>query len=409
MTLTQRYLTLLALRWFPTGLIIPVVALLPLERGLTLGELGTAMAAQGVAVLILEIPSGALADTWGRRPVYLTSAAVAVAAYALTLGAQSAAAFGVAWAVTGVFRALDSGALESWFVDAEHARGAAHAVPSGLAAAGGVISASIAAGALASAGLLAWSPWSDSTTLAAPYVLAITVVLLQLLTAALIMNAAPPHPRSGFVAGHWAQTLRDGVRLVTGPGLRALAAAMVLIAVGVAALELFMPVRLADLTGNNTKAAAQMGVVSAVAWGLAAVGSAITSRVLRRSDPQWTAVILIVGQAVGLVVMAAASVPGVLVLGFWFGYLVHSAYGATYNSLVHARVDGASRTTALSITSMAFLGSASAAGAVLGILAEHSSASWSLLVGALALLLAAVVIGSATRGSPGPAGDGFPG
>lgn len=62
MTLTQRFLILLALRWIPTGLIIPVVALLPLERGLGLGELGTAMAAQGVAVLLLEIPSGALAD-----------------------------------------------------------------------------------------------------------------------------------------------------------------------------------------------------------------------------------------------------------------------------------------------------------------------------------------------------------
>ena len=80
MTLTHRYLTLLALRWFATGLIIPVAALLPLERGLTLAELGVAMAAQGVVVLLLEVPSGALTDAWGRRPVLLASVAAAARA-----------------------------------------------------------------------------------------------------------------------------------------------------------------------------------------------------------------------------------------------------------------------------------------------------------------------------------------
>ena len=116
------------------------------------------MAAQGVVVIILEVPSGALTDAWGRRPVFLASAVVAIIAYCVTFVAQSWSVFALAWAISGVFRALDSGPLEAWFVDAEHARGAADEVPRGLAAAGGVISAAIAAGALTTAGPAAGAP-----------------------------------------------------------------------------------------------------------------------------------------------------------------------------------------------------------------------------------------------------------
>lgn len=401
MSLKQRYLLLLALRWFPTGMLLPVAALLPFERGLTLGEIGTAMAAQGVMVLLLEIPSGALSDSWGRRPVFIASAVVAVIAYALTLAAASFLAFALAWAVTGVFRALNSGALESWFVDAENARGAAHEVPSGLAAAGGVISTAIGLGSLAAAGLLVWSPWSTATTLAAPYGAAMGLVLVQLVVAIAIMNDTPPHPSATSPAARWARTVREGVHVATGPAVRGLVAAMLLIAVGVAALGFFMPIRLAELSGDNTRAAAQMGVVAAMAWGFAAIGAAITSRVLRRRASRWVAVVLVVAQAVALGLMAIAAAPTALIAGFWLGYLVHTAYSATYNSLIHARVDDAHRTTALSIASMAFLGSASAAGALLGVLAEHTSSSTSLVVGAVALVLAAAIIAVATRSRPG--------
>jgi MFS family permease len=395
MSLRARYLTLLALRWLPTGLIIPVVTLLPLERGLTLAELGVAVAAQGVVVLLLEVPSGALTDAWGRRPVFLASAVVAAVAYTLTLTAHSVWAFALASAVTGVFRALDSGPLEAWFVDAENARGAAHEVPSGLAAAGSVISGGIATGSLLTAGLLAVSPWSTAATLAVPYVLAIAVVAVQGVTAAALMGAAPP--RDGSTGAAWATALHGGVGLASRAGLRGLVLAMCFAAVGVAALETFMPVRLADLTGDRAEAAATMGVVAAVAWGLAALGSALVSRILRRCAPRPVAITLVAIEGLGLLAMALAAGPSLLVAGFWLGYLVHTGFGSTYNALVHARVDDAHRGTALSLASMAFLGSASAAGVALGFLAESQSPSTSLVVGAAAMAVAAAVLAVATR------------
>lgn len=395
MTLTHRYLTLLALRWFATGLIIPVATLLPLERGLTLAELGVAMAAQGVVVLLLEVPSGALTDAWGRRPVLLASVVTAIVAYALVLVADSVATFALAWAVTGAFRALDSGPLEAWFVDAEHARGAAHEVPSGLARSGSVVSAGIATGSLATAALLATSPWSSDATLALPYGLAIVVVAGQGLAAALMMDPAPS--RTDSTGSAWAAALRGGVTTIVRPGLRGLAAAMMVVAFGVVALETFMPVRLAELRGDRAEAAAQLGVVTAVAWGLASIGAAVVSRVLRHRPPREVAVTLITVEGLGLLAMSLAAGPTLLVAGFWLGYLVHTGFGSTYNSLVHARVDDAHRGTALSITSMAFLGSASAAAVLLGLLAENTSPSAGLLVGAGAMAAAAGMIAIATR------------
>lgn len=395
----RRFLLLVALRWLPTGLLIPVSLLLPLQRGLTVTEIGAALAAQGIVVLLLEVPTGALTDAWGRRPVFVASGAAAISAYALTMVAQDLPGFVLAWAISGVFRALDSGPLEAWFVDAENARGAAAEVPSGLAAAGGVISAAIATGSVATAGFLWVSPWSASASLALPYSVAMVVVAAQIGSALWLMETAPRS--SAPTTAGWRSALASGVRVALGPSLRMLVVAMVLIGVGVATLEMLMPVRLDEFSADTSAAGTVMGVVTAVAWGLAALGAAVASRVLRTVAPGLLAPGLLAVQAVGLVVMAVAVGPVALIAGFWLGYLVHSAFAASYNAIVHARVDDARRGTALSVTSMAFLGSAVFGGVLIGAVADRASTAIALAVGAgfLAVAAALVAVGARTRPS----------
>ncbi|WP_313405655.1 MFS transporter [Aeromicrobium sp.] len=395
MSLRRRFLSLLALRWFATGLLMPVSLLLPLERGLTIAEVGLAMAAQGVLVILLEVPSGALADAWGRRPVFIASGLVAVAAYAATFVAQSVAAFALAWAISGVFRALDSGPLEAWFVDAERARDAADEVPRGLAAAGGVISVAIAAGSLVSAGLLRVLPGPVEDALAVPYLVAIGVVLVQVGCSWRFMDATAASARPTSAA--WRGALASGVRVAFGPRLRLLSSAMALVGVAVAALEMFIPVRLAEFTPDASDAAAVLGVVSSAAWGVAALGALVTTRALRRLSPALLTPALFAVEALGLVAMAAATGVGILVAGYWLCYLVHTSSGATFNALVHERVDDAQRATALSVNSMAFLGTAAAGGVALGALADASSASAALVVGSAFMGVAALLVVAAVR------------
>ena len=72
----RRYLALIALRWLPTGLLIPVTTLLALSRGLSLTEIGLVFSIQGLVVLALELPTGGLSDALGRRPVLILASLV---------------------------------------------------------------------------------------------------------------------------------------------------------------------------------------------------------------------------------------------------------------------------------------------------------------------------------------------
>src|SRR5690348_6580920 len=96
-----RYLVLLGMRWFPVGLVIPVLMLLPLERGLTIAQVGAVAAIQGVTVLLLELPTGGLSDALGRRPVLLAAGVINLASLGLWLVADSVAVFAVVYLLQG--------------------------------------------------------------------------------------------------------------------------------------------------------------------------------------------------------------------------------------------------------------------------------------------------------------------
>ena len=66
---TRRLVGLTALRWLPVGLTTPVMVLLASSRGLSPVEIGLAFTAHGVVIVLLELPTGGLADSLGRRPI----------------------------------------------------------------------------------------------------------------------------------------------------------------------------------------------------------------------------------------------------------------------------------------------------------------------------------------------------
>ena len=79
----RRFVVLTALRWLPTGLLIPVLVVFEQSRGLTLAQVGLVSATAGVVVLLLELPTGGLADALGRRPVLVAATALDLASLGL--------------------------------------------------------------------------------------------------------------------------------------------------------------------------------------------------------------------------------------------------------------------------------------------------------------------------------------
>ncbi len=396
MSLRSTFWLLTGLRWLPAGLVIPVFALLPLDRGLTIAELGAAAATQGIVVLCLELPTGGLADSLGRKPVLLASAVMALAAYVTFALAQTPLAFALASGLSGVYRALDSGPLNAWYVDAvtNEVPGPDRAtvVARGLSGAGTVVGFSIAGGAVASGLLVAWAPFGREDSLVAPYVVAAALVLVQITATTVFMT----EDRRGGRSGVWRSVRATPVVIGAGIGLlrrsralRALVAVELFWGFGMIAFEVFTPIRLSELLADRDVAATVMGPVTAGGWGIAAIGAAAVPLLLRRWTLTSISVTLRLVQGATVVGMGLAWGPIGLVVGYLATYAVHSAAGAAYETLLHEQVDNEHRATVLSLASMAMQPAGSIGAVVLGMIATGASTGTAIVVGGAVLALAA--------------------
>lgn len=396
MSLQTRFLILAALRWLPTGLIIPVLALLPLDRGLSVAQIGLALAVQGVVVLCLELPTGALCDAWGRRPIMMLAGGVALVANLLFAVAQTMTGFVLAVAVMGVYRTLDSGPLKAWFVDAVHESTAAKdrsaVIARGLSRYATVVGLSIAGGALLAAGIVAWGAHVQVDSLAWPYWLAAALSAVQVLTVRMLMDERMPTPAPGFLAAARVAPalVVDGARLAARSRvLQALLVIELLWGFGMITFETLMPIRLAELIGDRADAAAAMGPITAAAWGISALGAAAVPMLLRRCSLVQAAVTLKLLQSAAVVSMGLAWGPTGLVLGLFATYALHSAAGAIHETLLHDQVDNEHRATVLSLASMVMQPGGSLGSVTLGAMATGTSTGQAIVVGGCVLALGA--------------------
>ncbi|BCJ55723.1 MFS transporter [Actinoplanes sp. NBRC 14428] len=400
----RRFLILLALRWLPVGLMIPVIVLLPLERGLTLAQYGSAAALQGLAVLLLELPTGGLSDAMGRRPVLLLAGFVDIASLCLLTFADSVPLFLAFYLLQGVYRALDSGPLEAWYVD--HALAAdEHAdIEAGLSRSGVVVGVAIAAGALITGGLVALGPYGPVTALSSPVYVALFLQAVSLVAVATLMTEARTH--RGF--GALAASVRGVPAAIGGAfGLvRRSRVVLALIAVevfwgfGMVAFESLTPVRLADVLGDANRASALMGPVGSVAWLASAAGAAVIPVLARRIGAPWTGFTLRIVQGVTVAGMALFAGPVGVIAAFLLCYAVHGAANPVHSGLLHRQVEGPYRASLVSLNSMVGQPAGSLGLVVLTAIAASASLVVSLLVAAAVLALAAPLYLVARRSAP---------
>src|SRR4030095_1249608 len=98
-----------------------------LDAGLSNVEAFAANAFFTVGQVIFEVPTGVVADTWGRRASYLLGAATLFLSTLLYLAMWKRRAPFIGWAVASILLGLGftffSGATEAWLVDALKATG----------------------------------------------------------------------------------------------------------------------------------------------------------------------------------------------------------------------------------------------------------------------------------------------
>jgi MFS family permease len=106
-------------------LLYPLYALLFTDAGLTAGQVSALFVLWSATGIVLEVPSGALADAVSRRALLVVAPLVGAVGYALWVTAPSFWAFAAGFVLWGVRGALVSGSLEALVYTELDARGAA--------------------------------------------------------------------------------------------------------------------------------------------------------------------------------------------------------------------------------------------------------------------------------------------
>lgn len=108
---------LLILCWFANALPLALLILLLQSRGLNLLQASLLFGINALTIVLLEVPTGSLADIVGRKRVTIWAVLLMIVGFDLFLTAFSFPLLLLGGVIYGASRALTSGVLDAWFVD----------------------------------------------------------------------------------------------------------------------------------------------------------------------------------------------------------------------------------------------------------------------------------------------------
>jgi MFS family permease len=394
---------------------MPVLVLHMTGRGLDLGLIGLAFTVRALLVVILELPTGGLADAIGRRPVALASQLFTLASFLLLLfvtGPLTALAYAV---LQGIGSALHSGALDAWYVDELHERDPdvllqPHLAVVDVAQAGGMLIGSAVGGLLPSltAGLdLPWPLAGFGISLFVGVALRAVVWVLTLFimkeprrsVADRGSNAgASDGPTAGSrarLAGFGAvpEILADALRLTrSSPRILWLMVAAGAGGLAMVSLETFWQPIAATVFGS-TAADSRPFAVLGTTTGVAVLCGSLAVMRWGQGFPGGSAALagfsMLVRGGAMLLFATTASATG-LGFGLAIAYFALATNNVPHDTLLHKAVPSARRSSMLSVHSLVFyLGIALASGP-LGWLAAQLDPRVALMVAGLVTILACV-------------------
>jgi MFS family permease len=352
----RTYAVLTLLSTLASSLIWGINTLFLLDAGLSIGAAFIANAFYTVGQVVFEVPTGVVADTWGRKTSYLLGAATLMVSTLLYLVMWWVAAPLWGWMIASIVLGLGftffSGAVEAWLVDALAANGFDGDLDPVLAR------GQVTAGAAMLGGSVAGGYLAQLTNLGVPYLVRAGLLAITLGVAAWSMRD------EGFVPSRGDGVTTEMKRLVRasidyGWNVRPLRWVMLAspFTTGVFVYAFYaMQPYLLELYGDPA-AFGIAGIAAAVVAGAQIVGG-LTVKWVRRVFRSRTTVILVGTSASAAALALAGGVPR-----FWVAIgslivwgLVGAATGPVRQAYVNGLVPSRQRATILSFD--ALLGSA---------------------------------------------------
>ena len=193
------YLVLSQFIWLPTSLIVGVNTLFLLDGGLSNVEAFATNAIYTLGLVLFEIPTGMVADTWGRRTSYLLGAGIQLVGNLIYFWMWATNGPFWGWAVGALLLGFGytffSGSLEAWLVDALKHAGYRGDLDSIFA------KNQIVTGVAMLVGTIAGGFVAQIASLGTPYLIRAGLQVVSFLVAMVTMKELGfhPEPAAGFV------------------------------------------------------------------------------------------------------------------------------------------------------------------------------------------------------------------
>lgn len=384
------YYLVLFLFWLATALPLALSILLYQARGITLFEIGLAMAVYSATIVLLEVPTGGLADAVGRKRVTLLAYSIMAVTGVIHLFTFTLPLLLVGWVLYGVSRALASGALEAWFVDALQAADPDIDLQPALAKAGTVSLLALGIGTLAGSAIpqlftgLPTDGTAVLTPLAMPVLISLVIKLILIVVLAITIHEQQPSGTKNSWRAGFKQTpliLQDAFHLSRrNPTILLLLSTTTAAGLAMVALETFWQPRFAVLLGGAAENSLYFGVLLAASFGLGMAGNMAATPLSRWLRQRYALVAALAQGLFGLslLILAGQTAVPLAALFFWLTYFNMGLINSPHATLINREIPAARRSAMLSVQSLAGYAGSMIGSVLLGYLAEqHSiSATW---------------------------------
>lgn len=397
------YNTVLFLFWLATALPLALSILLYQARGISLFQIGLAMAVYSATIVLLEVPTGGLADAVGRKSVTLLAYGLMTMTGIIHLFTFTFPLLLLGWALYGVSRALASGALEAWFVDALQTADPEIDLQPPLAKAGTVSLLALGIGTLVGSAvpqLFAGLP-EDGTAVLTPLAIPILFSLVIKLILMVVVTLTIWEPRPSGSPNRWRHgfremplILQDAFQLSRhNPTILLLLSTTAAAGLAMVALETFWQPRFATLLGSAAENSFYFGVLLAGSFGIGMVGN-IASTPLSRLLRQRYALVAAVAQGLfglSLLMLARQTAVPLGALFFWFTYFNMGLVNSPHAALINREIPAARRSAMLSVQSLAGYAGSMLGSVGLSYLAEQQSISTAWMVAGLVVVVSSAL------------------
>lgn len=386
---------------FAMGLTVAVVALALTDRGMDLVQISLLFGVYSLTTMAMELPFGGLADSIGRKPVFLTAVVASLVSLVLFLSTSDFHFLALSFAFIGFGRALRSGTLDAWFVETFRATAPNVDVQPALAKAQWANAVGLATGAVVG-GLLPDRLGEVATSLGfsiydVSYVASVGVMLgVFVFTMVAIVEQPRPMTAAALMHGFASvpTVIRDAsILALKHPALSILLAALAFFLMATNPVEVIWPTHAKPMLDEG-HANTIIGVVTAIYFFSIAFGASLSpyiSRVFKRRHAMTLAATFACLAGVQIALAVQGGIIGFVVVFILYSVILGISETPA-SSILHRCVEDRQRSTMLSLRSLIQQLGAALGLVLAGAVAEVYSTPVAWCVGAVFLLIAALLI-----------------